>query len=158
MEIAKCRLKYEIHRLRQLKLYDDTSKPVKSLSNMSDIDVDTYQSHMENVLAWLLDAEDHLNVQERSRRMSRKSKNNSTLMSVGNALQEGNRLILDNKVAESEEAEIREQMTLLNSRWEALRVAAMDRQAVLHEVLMDLQKKQLDDLNVWLNKMERVSL
>lgn len=50
--------------------------------------------------------------------------------SVGNALQEGNRLILDNKVAESEEAEIREQMTLLNSRWEALRVAAMDRQAV----------------------------
>lgn len=29
MEIAKCRLKYEIHRLRQLKLYDDTSKPVK---------------------------------------------------------------------------------------------------------------------------------
>lgn len=26
--------------------------------------MDTYQSHMENVLAWLLDAEDHLNVQE----------------------------------------------------------------------------------------------
>lgn len=37
---------------------------LQSLSNMSDIDVDTYQSHMENVLAWLLDAEDHLSQQE----------------------------------------------------------------------------------------------
>ncbi|PIK34801.1 putative dystrophin-like, partial [Apostichopus japonicus] len=86
-------------------------------------------SHMENVLAWLLDAEDHLNVQETVSENVEKVKEqfhtHETFMmeltshqnSVGNALQEGNRLILDNKVAESEEAEIREQMTLLNSRW-----------------------------------------
>ena len=48
--------------------------------------------------------------------------------SVGNALQEGNYLILENKVTDEEESEIREQMGLLNSRWENLRIAAMERQ------------------------------
>ena len=48
--------------------------------------------------------------------------------SVGNALQEGNYLILESKVSDEEENEIREQMSLLNSRWESLRIAAMERQ------------------------------
>ena len=50
--------------------------------------------------------------------------------SVGNALQEGNHLIMEGKVNEEEEGEIREQMTLLNSRWEALRLSAMERQSL----------------------------
>ena len=49
--------------------------------------------------------------------------------SVGNALQEGNYLIIENKVLEDEENEVREQMILLNNRWESLRLTAMDRQA-----------------------------
>ena len=49
--------------------------------------------------------------------------------SVGNALQEGNYLIIENKVSEDEENEVREQMILLNTRWENLRISAMDRQA-----------------------------
>ncbi len=49
--------------------------------------------------------------------------------SVGNALQEGNYLIIENKVSEEEENEVREQMILLNTRWENLRISAMDRQA-----------------------------
>lgn len=49
--------------------------------------------------------------------------------SVGNVLQAGNQLIAQGNLTEEEEDEIREQMTLLNSRWESLRVASMDRQA-----------------------------
>ena len=49
--------------------------------------------------------------------------------SVGNVLQAGNQLIAQGNLAVEEEDEIREQMTLLNSRWESLRVASMDRQA-----------------------------
>lgn len=49
--------------------------------------------------------------------------------SVGNVLQVGNQLIAQGNLSEEEEEEIREQMTLLNSRWEALRVNSMDRQA-----------------------------
>lgn len=49
--------------------------------------------------------------------------------SVGNVLQAGNQLIAQGNLTEEEEDEIREQMTLLNSRWESLRVDSMDRQA-----------------------------
>lgn len=49
--------------------------------------------------------------------------------SVGNVLQAGNQLIAQGNLSEEEEDEIREQMTLLNSRWENLRVASMDRQS-----------------------------
>lgn len=48
---------------------------------------------------------------------------------VGSVLQAGNQLIAQANLTEEEEDEIREQMTLLNSRWEALRVESMDRQA-----------------------------
>lgn len=49
--------------------------------------------------------------------------------SVGNILQAGNQLIEEGKLSEDEENEIREQMNLLNSRWETLRVASMERQS-----------------------------
>lgn len=49
--------------------------------------------------------------------------------SVGNVLQAGNQLIAQGNLTEEEEDEIGEQMRLLNSRWENLRVDSMDRQA-----------------------------
>lgn len=49
--------------------------------------------------------------------------------SVGNVLQAGNQLIAQGNLTEEEENEIGEQMRLLNSRWENLRVESMDRQA-----------------------------
>ena len=36
----------------------------QSLSDMSEIDIESYQSNMENVLTWLLEAESHLDNQE----------------------------------------------------------------------------------------------
>ena len=48
---------------------------------------------------------------------------------VGDVLGFGNQLIADGVVSEREEGEIRDQLINLNDRWEALRVAAMDRQS-----------------------------
>ncbi|XP_071801510.1 dystrophin-like isoform X3 [Asterias amurensis] len=139
-----------------------------SFSDMSEVDLESYQGNMETVLAWLLEAEDHLshqnpisdNVDEVKEQFHTHEEFMMELTShqnsVGNALQEGNYLILENKVSEDEENEIREQMSLLNSRWENLRIAAMERQTKLHEVLMELQQKQLDDLAAWLDQTEEV--
>ncbi|XP_072178254.1 dystrophin-like [Diadema setosum] len=144
-----------------------TASPDLSLSDMSEIDIESYQSNMETVLAWLLNAESHLeheeevssNVDEVKDQFHTHENFMMELMthqnSVGNALQEGNHLIMESKVNEEEESEIREQMTLLNGRWEALRISAMERQALLHEVLMKLQQKQLNDLRDWLTKTEQ---
>ncbi|XP_072021772.1 utrophin-like [Amphiura filiformis] len=137
-----------------------------SLSDMSEIDIESYQGNMENVLTWLLEAEGHLENQEPISGNVDEVKEQFHIHedfmmeltahqnSVGNALQEGNYLIIENKVSEEEENEVREQMILLNTRWENLRISAMDRQAKLHEVLMTLQQKQLDDLGEWLAKTE----
>lgn len=49
--------------------------------------------------------------------------------SVGNVLKAGSILLAEGQLTEDEENEIREQMNLLNSRWEHLRVASMERQS-----------------------------
>lgn len=48
---------------------------------------------------------------------------------VGNVLQLGSQLIGTGKLSEEEETEVQEQMNLLNSRWECLRVASMEKQS-----------------------------
>ncbi|MGH0139504.1 UNVERIFIED_CONTAM: hypothetical protein FKN15_049170 [Acipenser sinensis] len=74
--------------------------------------------------------------------------------SVGKVLQAGSKLLSEGKLTEDEENEIQEQMNLLNSRWENLRVASMERQSKLHEVLMYLQHQQLKQLEGWLTTTE----
>ena len=49
---------------------------------------------------------------------------------VGNVLQEGNVLLRQGKLTSDAESEIEEQMSLLNNRWEELRVRAMDKQSL----------------------------
>lgn len=44
-------------------------------------------------------------------------------------LEEGTRMLADGGLTEEEEQEVRIQMTLLNSRWEKLRIIAMERQS-----------------------------
>lgn len=48
---------------------------------------------------------------------------------IGSVLEFGNQLISEGIVGEKEEHQIREQMIMLNDRWESLRLAAMDRQS-----------------------------
>ncbi|XP_068580543.1 utrophin isoform X1 [Cebidichthys violaceus] len=131
-----------------------------------EVDLDSYQTTLEEVLTWLLLAEDALHTQEEVsddvEEVKEQFHTHEAFMmeltahqsSVGNVLQAGNQLIAQGNLTDEEEEEIREQMCLLNSRWESLRVASMDRQARLHEVLMDLQQQQLQQLSDWLSRTE----
>uniref|UniRef100_A0A671WPI1 Utrophin n=1 Tax=Sparus aurata TaxID=8175 RepID=A0A671WPI1_SPAAU len=134
--------------------------------SLLEVDLDSYQTTLEEVLTWLLEAEDSLQIQDEVsddvEEVKEQFHTHEAFMmeltahqsSVGNVLQAGNQLIAQGNLTEEEEDEIREQMTLLNSRWESLRVASMDRQARLHEVLMDLQQQQLQQLSDWLTQTE----
>ncbi|XP_041661475.1 utrophin isoform X3 [Cheilinus undulatus] len=131
-----------------------------------EVDLDTYQTTLEEVLTWLLSAEDTLQIQDEVSDDVEEVKDQfhtheafmmeltAHQSSVGNVLQAGNQLIAQASLTEEEEDEIREQMSLLNARWESLRVASMDRQARLHEVLMELQQQQLQQLSDWLTLTE----
>uniref|UniRef100_W5NH22 Utrophin n=1 Tax=Lepisosteus oculatus TaxID=7918 RepID=W5NH22_LEPOC len=131
-----------------------------------EVDLNSYQVALEEVLTWLLSAEDTLHMQDDISDDVEEVKGQfhtheafmmeltSHQSSVGNVLQAGNQLIAQGNLTEEEENEIREQMSLLNSRWECLRVASMDRQARLHEVLMELQQQQLQQLSDWLTQTE----
>uniref|UniRef100_A0A8D2JDK6 Utrophin n=1 Tax=Varanus komodoensis TaxID=61221 RepID=A0A8D2JDK6_VARKO len=131
-----------------------------------DMDLESYQVALEEVLTWLLSAEDTFQEQEEISNDVEEVKgqfatHEAFMMeltahqsSVGNVLQAGNQLIAQGNLSVEEESEIQEQMTLLNSRWETLRVDSMDRQSHLHDVLMELQKKQLQQLSDWLTATE----
>ncbi|VVC94724.1 unnamed protein product [Leptidea sinapis] len=73
---------------------------------------------------------------------------------VGAVLEEGARLIRDAALTKDEANEVRLQMRLLNSRWEELRVRAMERQSELHAKLMKAQHTHLDNFREWLTKTE----
>uniref|UniRef100_A0A8C9CVN1 Dystrophin n=1 Tax=Phocoena sinus TaxID=42100 RepID=A0A8C9CVN1_PHOSS len=132
----------------------------------TEVNLDSYQTALEEVLSWLLSAEDTLQAQgEISNDVEEVKEQFHThegymmdLTShqgrVGNVLQLGSQLIGAGKLSEDEETEVQEQMNLLNSRWECLRVASMEKQSNLHKVLMDLQNQQLKELHDWLTKTE----
>ncbi|XP_053567811.1 utrophin isoform X2 [Bombina bombina] len=132
----------------------------------AEMDLDSYQVALEDVLTWLLLAEDTFHEQDDISNdvedVKQQFATHEAFMmeltahqsSVGNVLQAGSQLIAQGDLSVEEESEIQEQMTLLNSRWEELRIHCMDRQTKLHEVLMELQKKQLDQLSDWLTVTE----
>ncbi|XP_040285503.1 utrophin isoform X2 [Bufo bufo] len=131
-----------------------------------EMDLDSYQVALEDVLTWLLMAEDTFqeqdDISDDVEEVKQQFATHEAFMmeltahqsSVGNVLQAGNQLIAQGDLSIDEENEIQEQMTLLNSRWEDLRLESMQRQSRLHEVLMDLQRKQLDQLSDWLTVTE----
>uniref|UniRef100_A0A3Q3VV99 Calponin-homology (CH) domain-containing protein n=2 Tax=Mola mola TaxID=94237 RepID=A0A3Q3VV99_MOLML len=118
------------------------------------------------VLTWLLSAEDGLqgqppisnNVEEVKEQFHTHEGYMVELTthqgSIGRVLRAGAALLGEGNLSEEEDSEVREQMNLLNSRWEHLRVASMERQSRLHEVLMDLQHQQLQQLTDWLDVTE----
>ncbi|XP_053057896.1 dystrophin isoform X11 [Acinonyx jubatus] len=144
----------------------ETPDDIGRSSMETEVTLDSYQTALEEVLSWLLSAEDTLQAQgEISNDVEEVKEQFHThegymmdLTShqgrVGNVLQLGSQLIGTGKLSEDEETEVQEQMNLLNSRWECLRVASMEKQSNLHKVLMDLQNQQLKELNDWLSKTE----
>ncbi|NWY26109.1 UTRO protein, partial [Pheucticus melanocephalus] len=119
-----------------------------------DMDLDSYQVALEEVLTWLLSAEDAFREQEEISVDGFMMELTAHQSSVGNVLQAGNQLVAQGNLSPEEEFEIQEQMLLLNSRWEELRVESMDRQSRLHDMLMELQKQQLQQLSDWLTVTE----
>uniref|UniRef100_A0A671RYH9 Dystrophin-like n=1 Tax=Sinocyclocheilus anshuiensis TaxID=1608454 RepID=A0A671RYH9_9TELE len=129
-------------------------------------ELESYQSALEEVLTWLLSAEDGLQAQPPISSFVEEVKEQfhthegymveltSHQGSVGRVLKAGSVLLSGGQLTDDEEREVREQMNLLNSRWEHLRVASMERQSRLHKVLMDLQHQQLKQLSDWLDTTE----
>ncbi|XP_053170341.1 dystrophin isoform X2 [Scomber japonicus] len=128
--------------------------------------LESYQAALEEVLTWLLSAEDGLQgqppISDHVEEVKEQFHTHEGYMveltshqsSVGRVLRAGAALLGEGNLSEEEDSEVREQMNLLNSRWEHLRVASMERQSRLHEVLMDLQHQQLQQLTDWLDVTE----
>ncbi|XP_065223364.1 dystrophin, isoforms A/C/F/G/H-like isoform X4 [Planococcus citri] len=140
-------------------------RPVSLMTNVS-VELGAYQVALEEVLTWLLEAEDKLaqnhfipdNLETLKDLFHVHEKFLMELSGhqegVGAVLEEGARLLLEGTLSSEESDEVRLQMKLLNSRWETLRVNAMEKQARIHESLMKEQQKQLDNLRKWLTLTE----
>ncbi|XP_076652088.1 dystrophin, isoforms A/C/F/G/H isoform X8 [Halictus rubicundus] len=141
------------------------SRPMSLATNVS-VELGGYQVALEEVLTWLLEAEDKLNHAPEPGSslevLKQQFHEHETFLmelsghqdGVGAVLEEGARLLAEGGLHKDEEHEVRVQMSLLNSRWEGLRMRAMERQTKIHEVLMQMQQGQLDDLREWLTKTE----
>uniref|UniRef100_A0A671LE11 Dystrophin-like n=1 Tax=Sinocyclocheilus anshuiensis TaxID=1608454 RepID=A0A671LE11_9TELE len=146
--------------------YVKTPEQQKFLTTQGLNELESYQSALEEVLTWLLSAEDGLQTQPPISSFVEEVKEQfhthegymveltSHQGSVGRVLKAGSVLLSGGQLTDDEEREVREQMNLLNSRWEHLRVASMEKQSRLHEVLMDLQHQQLKQLSDWLDTTE----
>ncbi|XP_071563419.1 dystrophin, isoforms A/C/F/G/H isoform X2 [Temnothorax nylanderi] len=146
------------------------SRPMSLATNVS-VELGGYQVALEDVLTWLLEAEDKLNHAPEPGStldiLKQQFHEHETFLmelsghqdGVGTVLEEGARLLAEGGLQKDEEHEVRVQMSLLNSRWEELRMRAMERQTRIHEVLMQMQQAQLDALRQWLTITEdRISL
>lgn len=121
------------------------SRPMSLATNVS-VELGGYQVALEDVLTWLLEAEDKLNNSPETGATLEILKqqfheHESFLMElsghqdgVSAVMEEGARLLGDGGLQKDEEHEVRVQMSLLNARWEGLRLRAMDRQSQIHEV------------------------
>lgn len=141
------------------------SRPMSLATNVS-VELGGYQVLLEDVLTWLLEAEDKLNhVPESGQSLDEVKEqfheHESFMMElsghqdgVGAVLSEGARLLANGGLQKDEEDEVRVQMSLLNTRWEGLRTRAMNRQSKIQQILMDMQQSQLDSLKKYLKIIE----
>lgn len=126
-----------------------------------------YHSNFEDILTWLLAAEEQLDNCEKLQGKDVESvkklfQNHEDFMyhlsqyqlKIEEIFNEGQDLIASDICDGEQKKEIQIQMDLLNSRWEGLRIKAMERQGKLHEALTSLQQKQIDDLKRWLSSVE----
>ncbi|XP_054723979.1 dystrophin-like [Uloborus diversus] len=152
-----------LRRLESVDLSDETTE----VSHSNDSDVSHYQSSLEDVLTWLLGAEEKLleasPIEQNIDAVKQQFHEIESFMleltmhqkSVERVLENGNQLLSQRKLSPEEHDEIKVQMQLLNERWQDLRLKAVERQNQVHEKLMSLQKIQLDGLNNWLSEMEQ---
>ncbi|KAJ8709449.1 hypothetical protein PYW07_009275 [Mythimna separata] len=144
-----------------------SSRPLSTATTGS-AELGGYYAAFEEVLAWLLEAEERLGAAAAPAAaaplgaLKAHFHAHEALLTglaeqqarVGDVLELGARLLHDAGLARDEAAEVRLQLRLLNSRWEALRRAALATQADVHQRLMQQQHHQLAAFRQWLTKTE----
>lgn len=129
-----------------------------------------YQEDVEDVLTWILGAEDKLNIEQENNSKSEESldtvqhifqslddfttESSDKQKKIEDILREG-QLLMKSILSNADDIkEIQIQRDLLNDKWEELKNMIMDKQERLHNTLMSLQKKQLNDFSEWLKTAE----
>lgn len=147
------------------------SRPMSTATNAS-MEISGYQTAIEEVLTLLLESEEILsrdippfNDLEDAKVKFREHEEFMLKLShhqryVGSALEEGARLISESQFIGAgglnidEQNEIKQQMFLLNERWETLRIQAMDVQSKIHSQLAEVESRKIDELREFLTDTE----
>lgn len=149
------------------------SRPVSTATNVS-VEINGYQNAIEIVLSLLLEAEEVLSkpmpdITELSEAKTHFQAHEEFMIKlseyqeyVGGALEEGARLLSEppanTGLTQDDHSEIKQQMLLLNERWELLRVSALDVQSRVHSELARVQMQKIEELRVLLtNTEDRIS-
>ncbi|CAF3539694.1 unnamed protein product [Rotaria sordida] len=148
----------------------DNTTEIKSLSENDLIQLNNFKTNIERILQWILKLEDELDKQDKTmsndlKTIKEQFQNHEEFMvsltkdqnQIGDILHEGNQLLRTHKInlQPREENEIKEQMKVLNHRWELLRSKSLDRQSILHKTLMKLQLDQIETFDNWLYQTEQ---
>lgn len=148
------------------------SRPISTATNGS-MEISAYQVAIEEVLTMLLESEEILSrpippfydlddakvkFRDHEEFMLKLSDHQRY---VGSALEEGARLISESQfigalggLSVDEQNEIKQQMILLNERWETLRVQAMDVQSKIHSQLAEVEARNIETLRKFLTETE----
>lgn len=145
---------------------NSNQRPLSTATNCS-VEIGDYQTAIENVLEKLLKAEETIDkdtTPPTDLNDSRKEfQNHEEFMlklaeyqvSVGSALEEGTKLLTESSgLSNEEQNEIKHQLFLLNERWEALRIKALDTQTKVHRQLAKMQFVKVDELKKFLTSTE----
>lgn len=152
---------------------ESRSRPVSTATNLS-VEFGSYQNAIEIVLSLLLEAEERLSkpmpdIYELSEAKAQFQSHEEFMIKlseyqeyVGGALEEGARLLSEptanTGLTAEDQSEIKQQMLLLNERWELLRVSALDVQSRVHAKLATVQMQKIEELRVLLtNTEDRIS-
>lgn len=156
------------------KIYPSSSRPL-SIATNSSIEINNYQAALEAVLTILLEDEEVLSKVlpdpvDFNTAKAQFNDNESFMLKlaehqqfVGEALEEGSSLLNESQktsgLSVDDQNEIKQQMILLNERWEMLRVKALDVQSKILSKLADFQIEQIEKLRVFLtNAEDRISM
>lgn len=145
------------------------SRPLSTATNAS-IEIGGYQNAIEIVLSLLLEAEEILSkqlpeIKELAEAKAQFQAHEEFMIKlseyqeyVGGALEEGARLLSEPTTSTGltveDQSEIKQQMLLLNERWETLRMSALDVQSRVHARLADIQLRKIEELRVLLTNTE----
>ncbi|CAM2708186.1 unnamed protein product [Rotaria socialis] len=149
---------------------NDKTTETKSQTKTDSTQLQQYQANMERILQWILKLENELDKQDTTlsddlKAIKQRFQNHEAFMisltkdqnQIGDVLVEGNKLLTSKKVHlhPQLENEIKEQMKMLNHRWELLRSKSLDKQYILHKALMKLQIDQIESFDAWLFQTEQ---